>query len=595
MSQNSFIERNEKEVDIVVSRILKWACLVFPAVILMAAIKVFVYPISNYLLPCGVGLFICYSPTVLLKRNMVSHTFFKYYVIIGTAFLAGLMNISRMDINIIYCFPIILSCLYFDKKLVTHALIVSCITVIIATAYRYTLVEPDVLAKLNYNLPSKIVSYLLELFGISTIVILLADRIKTLVLNIIHSDERSKETVTRVSSTAQPLRESSNNLTQVSKDMQVASQATREKTTTAKDAVLDIITRITESNNTLSDTNRNMTAVTGSVESINDTISNLAATSEETSSMVETISESVDQISDSILHLSNFSKNVTESISNVNLSVREINTALYEVSQKCGHSMKLTANGEQKAKNANVIIEKLNVTSGQIGKIINIIKNIADQTNMLALNAAIEAAGAGESGRGFAVVANEVKALAKQTTEATDDISDQIEAMKESIAEAVIAVQIVTDVFGEIVDTTHTIADSVTHQSKTMGGISVSLTHVADDVKKTSADIGEIANNSKRATMSLGDATTGVHQFAASLSDLTESSIDVLKNIEQANKKLDDITHYSSDISLKANLITENIKEISDSTELLNTVVNKTGTAAKSLNDITNTLERILQ
>jgi methyl-accepting chemotaxis protein len=96
---------------------------------------------------------------------------------------------------------------------------------------------------------------------------------------------------------------------------------------------------------------------------------------------------------------------------------------------------------EQTVRQSATVVAALGRSSGQIGEIVGIINDIADQTNLLALNAAIEAARAGEQGRGFAVVADEVRALAERTTRATREIGEMIKAIQNETRSAVAAME----------------------------------------------------------------------------------------------------------------------------------------------------------
>lgn len=250
-------------------------------------------------------------------------------------------------------------------------------------------------------------------------------------------------------------------------------------------------------------------------------INNLADASHMTSTGVEEVNQLVGEIAKGTDNVSNFASDVSASVNSVVLAMKEINISLNEISANCGRSKNITADAEEKTRNTNEIIEKLSLSSKQIGKVVRVINEIADQTNMLALNAAIEAAGAGEAGKGFAVVAGEVKALARQTAESTEEIGQQIEDMQQNMSNAVDAMGTISQVIDEMSSITNTIAAAVAEQSAVSGSISNAVVDAAEKVNLITEKTSFIATNSHNAAKSVAEASIGIKELAATASKLS--------------------------------------------------------------------------
>lgn len=178
-------------------------------------------------------------------------------------------------------------------------------------------------------------------------------------------------------------------------------------------------------------------------------------------------------------------------------------------------------------------VQELGKSSNQIGEIIGVIDDIADQTNLLALNAAIEAARAGEQGRGFAVVADEVRKLAERTTKATKEIAQMIKNIQSETQSAVEAMFSGNRQVDEGVATTTEAGNALREIIQMAERVGEMITHIAAASTQQSGATEEVNANIEQISRITMDAASGAQQSARACQELSNLALDLQNMVSQ--------------------------------------------------------------
>ena len=176
----------------------------------------------------------------------------------------------------------------------------------------------------------------------------------------------------------------------------------------------------------------------------------------------------------------------------------ELSASVNEIDRQVAQSNAIATKAVNEAGRTNVAVKELDEAAGRIGDVVKLITDIAEQTNLLALNATIEAARAGEAGRGFAVVAGEVKALAGQTSRATEEISAQIAGMQRATVRSIEAITAIEHIIREIGDISGAIAAAVTEQGAATQEIARSVEIAAKRTVETADEVNLVGTATAR-------------------------------------------------------------------------------------------------
>lgn len=272
--------------------------------------------------------------------------------------------------------------------------------------------------------------------------------------------------------------------------------------------------------------NQMITSLRSSIAQMAEVATGVTSSSEELTVVSKEMTDNAEQTAAQATTASASAEQVSQNTSTIATAVEEMNASIREIAKTVTEGAKVTTEAVKTADRTNGTINKLGQSSIEIGKVIKVITSIAGQTNLLALNATIEAARAGDAGRGFAVVANEVKELAKQTANATEDISQRIEAIQTDTKDAVQAITQIIGTINQINDLQSTIASAVEQQTATTNEIA---RNIAEAAKGTL----DIAKNIRIVAVNAQTTTTGASNMLQRATELSRVAVDLHKFVNK--------------------------------------------------------------
>jgi methyl-accepting chemotaxis protein len=222
-------------------------------------------------------------------------------------------------------------------------------------------------------------------------------------------------------------------------------------------------------------------------------------------------------------------------------AAEEMAASIIAISEQVAHVSRSVQAAVHRATQTDAKVGGLSAAADRIGDIVHLITGIAGRTNLLALNATIEAARAGEAGKGFAVVAGEVKTLAAQTAQATNEIRAQITAIRDATGDAVKAVQDVVTAISEVETVASAIAAAIDEQATATREITASVqvvsanTTTAADAMQQVLAIVDDTNASSRAAL---EASTEVSRTAETLQSEVTHFLSAMSSAQGDDRRL---------------------------------------------------------
>jgi methyl-accepting chemotaxis protein len=280
-----------------------------------------------------------------------------------------------------------------------------------------------------------------------------------------------------------------------------------------------MITDITQGVETLSSSSTEMASIANEMSN----------SSDQTSQRANTVASATEEMNINMNSVAAAMEQSSVNINTVASAAEEMSSTINEIAGNAEKARGITIDAVSKADESTDIMNDLSSSAKAIGKVVETITDISEQVNLLSLNATIEAARAGEAGKGFAVVANEIKELAKQTSNASMDIKTKIENIQQRSTSSLSSIQEISKVIGDVNDIVSTIATAVEEQSSATSEIAQNITQASSGID----DVNSNVNQSSAAAAEIAQEIVGVNESSV---EIAERSGHVKMSAEELSK-----------------------------------------------------------
>jgi len=270
----------------------------------------------------------------------------------------------------------------------------------------------------------------------------------------------------------------------------------------------------------------------------------MASNSENTSEKANSVAAASEEMTVNMNGVAAATEQTSANIQTVVAATEEMSSTISEIAANTSKGSQTTINAVKKAEEVSTKVNQLGAAASQISRVTEVIADISEQTNLLALNATIEAARAGEAGKGFAVVAAEIKNLAQQTAEATEEIGNRIGEVQTSTGESVTAINEIVNVINEINTIVISVAAAIEEQTATTQEIS-------NNVSQAGLGVQEVNENVSQASVVTSEVSRDIHQVSQASDEIRTGSLQVNESAGELSMLAENLDQLISKFTLE--------------------------------------------